>query len=139
MKCIKIYGHSDGNTFKVAHLVHESEDTTMQLDDWNTITQVLKLRFKIAEDIDLFYDDSLPWIFPIAFGEELQPGDSLPWILPVEFAGNDDGEFYSDALPWVFPVAFGEESNHDDALPWVLPIALGDVTKSEDESDESTN
>lgn len=57
MKCIKIYGHSqDDGTFKVSFLVHETETGNVRYDDWNTITNVLRLRNMNREKV-LFVEE----------------------------------------------------------------------------------
>lgn len=57
MKCIRIYGHDqDDGTFKVSFLVHESESDDVTCDDWDTITQVLRLRDKDTEKV-LFVEE----------------------------------------------------------------------------------
>lgn len=57
MKCIRIYGHDqDDGTFKVNFLVHESESANVTCDDWDTITQVLRLRERNTEKV-LFVEE----------------------------------------------------------------------------------
>ena len=114
MKCIRIYGHSDGNTFKVAHLVHESEDTIMQLDDWNTITQILKLRFQSQPVPPSGH--GFPYTFTFPFG--VRKRNRFPMGFPYKFDGVGTNTFTMG-----FPYKFG---SHENKFPFKFPTEFED-------------
>ncbi len=109
MKCIRVFGHGEGKEFKVAFLQHESEGN-LQLDDWNTITQILKIRFQSQPVPPSGH--GFPYTFPFPFG--VRKRNRFPMGFPYTFEGVGTNTFTMG-----FPYKFG---SHENKFPYKFPM-----------------
>lgn len=82
MKCIKITGQQQQGNFVVSSMKRTGTEV-MQTDDWNTVTQILKVR-GARTPRGVYYGDALEWTFPVTFGNT-EGTTSFPLTFPIIF------------------------------------------------------